>query len=615
MDTKINTQKNTKINFEKIGLVCGIEIHQQVDTKKLFCSCPSTIRDDSPTIIIKRKLRASAGETGIVDTAALHEIERNKYFIYEGYSENTCLVDFDEEPPHTIDAHALHTALQVSLLLKGTIVEDIQVMRKTVLDGSNTSGFQRTALVAVDGHISINGKNISIPSIAIEEEAARKISQNNESTTYRLDRLGIPLIKIGTGPDIRTPEEAKQVSEYLGMILRSTGKVKRGLGTIRQDVNVSIAGGTRVEIKGAQDLKLIPTLIEYEAQRQMSLLEIKKELIEKKIEKNTIEIKDLTDIFSKTESLILKKAIENKGKVLGIKCTLFSGFLGREIQTGKRLGTECSTRAKIASGVGGLFHSDELLSKYKISEREIEKIKERLEIKENDAFILVADKEDLSIRALHAANTRLLECWDGVPKEVRKANEDGTTTFMRPMPGANRMYPETDVPTIRPNSKNIILPELLTKKADRLKEFGLQNEVASILSKSGKTELFIDFVQKFQNIKPSFIAEIYTSIEKVLKRKYAVEEQITDETYESIFSALNMGKITKESLETIFLEYTKTKKIDFTKYTALTTEQLQEEITAIKKENKNATKEQILGLIMSKLRGKADAQKIKELLI
>jgi len=264
------------IDYKKVGLKCGLEIHQQLDTKKLFCSCPSVLRRDIPDFEIKRKLHAVAGESGEVDVAAKYEVEKDKEFIYQGY-DTTCLVELDEEPPHEINKEALKIVLQVSILLHAKIFPLTQIMRKTVIDGSNTSGFQRTVLIARDGYVETEKGKVRIESICLEEDAARIIEHHENISLFRLDRLGIPLIEIATAPDIKSPSQAKEVALHIGDILRSCN-VKRGLGSIRQDVNVSINGGERIEIKGFQDIRNIETAIKYEIQRQKELIENKKKI-------------------------------------------------------------------------------------------------------------------------------------------------------------------------------------------------------------------------------------------------------------------------------------------------------------------------------------------------
>ncbi|MEM2956283.1 MAG: Glu-tRNA(Gln) amidotransferase subunit GatE [Candidatus Pacearchaeota archaeon] len=260
-----------------LGLKIGVEIHQQLDTHKLFCNCPSELRVDTPDITAKRRLYAVAGETGIIDAAAAYEELRKRVYFYEAYSDSTCNVELDEEPPHLINQEALEIAIQISLLLNAVIIPITQVMRKAVIDGSNPSGFQRTVIIAKDGFVDIGKKKISIPAIMLEEDSARRISETKDSVTFRLDRLGIPLIEISTSPDISNPEEAKNVALKIGEILRAC-KVKRGIGTIRQDINLSIKGGARTEIKGIQEPYLIPKVIENEIIRQQLLIKEKKKV-------------------------------------------------------------------------------------------------------------------------------------------------------------------------------------------------------------------------------------------------------------------------------------------------------------------------------------------------
>jgi Glu-tRNA(Gln) amidotransferase subunit E-like FAD-binding protein len=258
-----------------IGLKIGVEIHQQLDTNKLFCGCPSELRADAPDVTVKRRLYAVAGETGKIDAAAAYEESRKRSYFYEAYSDTTCNVELDEEPPHEINQEALDIALQIALLLNANPLSIAQVMRKTVIDGSNTSGFQRTVIIAKDGYVEIGKKKIAIPAIQLEEDSARRVSEAKDSVTFRLDRLGIPLIEISTSPEIENGEEAKQVALKIGEILRSS-KVKRGIGTIRQDINLSIRGGARTEIKGVQEPDLIPKLVENEITRQQMLIKEKK---------------------------------------------------------------------------------------------------------------------------------------------------------------------------------------------------------------------------------------------------------------------------------------------------------------------------------------------------
>ncbi len=265
-----------QLDYAKLKVKAGLEIHQQLDTHKLFCHCPSILRKDEPQFVIERTLHAVAGEQGVVDAAAAYQAGLETTFVYQGH-DSTCLVELDEEPPHHVNSEALQTTLHIALLLHATIMPITQIMRKTVIDGSNTSGFQRTMLIARDGYVDTTYGRVGIASICLEEDAARIIEKQDSKTIYRLDRLGIPLIEIATDPDIKHPEQAKEVALFIGDILRSSA-VKRGLGTIRQDVNVSILGNSRVELKGVQDPDTIILAMNHEIRRQKAIIDQKKDV-------------------------------------------------------------------------------------------------------------------------------------------------------------------------------------------------------------------------------------------------------------------------------------------------------------------------------------------------
>lgn len=472
-------EKQENRDYKKLGFLCGIEIHQQLDGKKLFCSCPTLNLQKDPDIKVIRKLRTTASELGKIDSAAQYEADKNLHFIYESSSADTCLVEYDEEPPHPVNQEALKTALTVALLLDAKPVDEIHFMRKIVIDGSNTSGFQRTALIAVDGHVDTPKGKVLVPTICLEEESAQKIEAGKDFIRYRLDRLGIPLIEIATDASIKDPEHAKEVAAHIGMVLRSVDGVKRGLGTIRQDLNISITGHPRVEIKGFQDLRSIPKTIENEVRRQLS------------------------------ESDSKKKA----------------------------------------------------------------------------------------------------------EPHVRKAEADFTTTYLRPMPGADRMYPETDVAPIIPVTKEIKLPKLLIDRSGELKELGISEELASTIVKSPKEmELFERFSGKYKNIEPKFIAHTLISTPKEIKKRYNLEAKLEEGTLSKIFGELDKGRIPKEAVLELILGVSQDKPLDFGKYSLLSDAELEKEIKKIIEENKGMAPNALIGKAMERLRGKADGKKIVELL-
>ncbi|MFW5977434.1 MAG: Glu-tRNA(Gln) amidotransferase subunit GatE, partial [Candidatus Nanoarchaeia archaeon] len=383
-----------------LKLTCGLEIHQQLQGEKLFCNCPTTIRDDKPDRIVQRLLRASAGESGTIDAAAQAEMNKKKTFLYEAYDDTTCLVELDEEPPQSPNIKAVMAAQQMAAFLNAALVDQIRFMRKTVVDGSNTSGFQRTALVGTNGSLLVDGQPIGVETVCIEEDSCKRVETKDNQQVYNLSRLGIPLIEIATAPDIHTPQLAQATAQSLGLLLRSLPNVKRGLGTIRQDVNVSIAKGVRVELKGAQDLKLIPTLVEYEMLRQHNMLEITSYLQKKG---STVgDIQDITFLLKTSDSKVLKNGLEKKeGIILALPLKGFFGVTGTLIQPNRRFGTELSDHAKLF-GVQGLFHADEL-PHYGITQKEKDSIFKQLNLDPTkDNFILICAPHNQAYLAMNA---------------------------------------------------------------------------------------------------------------------------------------------------------------------------------------------------------------------
>lgn len=479
----------TEIDYESIGLRCGLEIHQQLEanSRKLFCNCQSLLRKDEPDFTIKRRLHPVAGESGEIDVAARHEASMDREFVYEGYNGNTCLVETDEEPPHLLNPEALKTALQISLLLNCKILPISQIMRKTVIDGSNTSGFQRTVLIARDGFIETSSGKVGIASVCLEEDSARIVHKSEGINVYRLDRLGIPLVEIATEPDIKNPSQAKEAALHIGEMLRSMGtKVKRGLGTIRQDVNLSIKGSQRVELKGFQDIRNIEKAIEKEVARQIELVK--------------------------------------KGKSV---------------------------------------------------------------------------------------------------QEVRKVLSDGSSEFLRPMPGASRMYPETDLPILKISRKMIDdakknLPRLKADEEKELSGKGLSEQMVSQLFKQNKLEEFKELSGIINN--PELIAKIilvYTkeiaSHEKKPLKK--VDKILNKDVLAHVLEQVKQGKISEHEIKHVL--------------TRIVAEGSHEKALAVKKEDINVVEEKIskilkskpglsmnayMGLIMKEFRGKVPGKEASEII-
>lgn len=544
----MSQQPSTKIKV-------GLEIHRQLDSKhKLFCSCPTDFAESEPEEKFLRRLRPTQSELGQVDQAALFEFHRGKSIIYESDHQTSCLVEADEEPPGKLNEEAAQICLTASILVNAKPVDEIHVMRKVVIDGSNTTGFQRTAVVAMDGLMDVGGKKVPVTQISLEEDAARKTTQTRELGGYRIDRLGVPLIEVTTGPVLESPEEVEKVALAIGTTLRATRKVKRGLGSIRQDLNISIPEGALIEIKGVQELDLLAKAVELEVQRQLTLLQIKEDLKKRTLSQRSIERNyvDLSSIFSSTKAKILREALSKKGIILGVKLPGFSGLLGKELSPGLRFGTELSNRASFWAGVGGIFHTDELPG-YGITEEEVKSARDRLGLGPQDAFVLVADEPSRAKDALNAVVERVQEAFEGVPEETRMAMPDGTTRYMRPRPGAARMYPETDVPPTPVTSELIAklkreLPETPEQEAKRLMErYTLNQKLAKQLTESDNLRLF-ETLAASSRVQTTFIATTLTETCKSLEREGFPISDIPDSKVEAIFQLVDQGAMAKEAI-------------------------------------------------------------------
>jgi glutamyl-tRNA(Gln) amidotransferase subunit E len=549
------------VDYAKVGLKVGLEIHQQLNAKtKLFCSCPLELFKDESEITFLRRLRPTQSELGQVDPAAYFEFQKGVKILYEASKATSCLVEMDEEPPHPINLEAVEIVLTVSLMMNATPVDEVHVMRKTVIDGSNTTGFQRTCTIASDGWIKVGEKVIPIQALFLEEDAARKTGTQDEGKTlrYRIDRLGIPLVEIATGPVIYSPMEAQEVALAIGRILRDTGKAMRGLGTIRQDLNVSLPNGALIEIKGVQELELISKVIEYEVNRQLGLISVKEELAERGVTPDVIkqDFIDVSRVFKETKCKVIRKAVDKNQKVMAVKLPCFAGLLKRELMPDFRVGTELSDRAKFWGRVGGIFHSDEMPN-YGVVAQEVEAVRKAVCAGDADAFVFVADTAENVSDALKAVVERAQELIKGVPAETRTAKDDGTTRYMRPRPGAARMYPETDIPP-QPITDELLekirdnLPEPAEKKIARLiKQQGLNEKLAKQIADSEYNLLFEE-ITKETGVQASTVAAFLTETVKALKRDGVQIELVTEGQIKSIFWAVGSGELAKEALPDVF---------------------------------------------------------------
>ncbi len=541
-----------------LNLKVGLEIHQQLATKsKLFCNCSCEEAKEYDRSFL-RKLRPTQSELGAYDPAAMFEFSKMHTVEYQAALGSSCLVEADEEPPHDVSKEALETALIFSLGLHSKVMDEIHVMRKIVIDGSNTTGFQRTMLVASGGYLDIAGKRVGVQSICLEEDAAKLIGDEKGVRKFGLDRLGVPLVEIALEPVTGRPSEIMQVALTLGRFLRASKRVARGLGSIRQDINISVQNGAVVEVKGVQQLDQLVKVIEYEIHRQHGLTVIAQKLKERNVDIKKVgdRIEDVSDILGNSvSSRIVKRILEGGGAIIAIKVPGFADMIGFEPYKDVRLGRELGKLVKFY-GIDGIFHSDELPN-YGITEEEVAAVKQRLQMNDNDAFVILGGPNDKVRFASDAIIQRLKASVDGVPAETRAATPEGSTVFLRPRPGVARMYPETDIPPIAiTDSMLVSLADKAPRHWDEIvdslaKKYNLNRKLASEIFDSEYLDVFEE-IASITKVQPTFIASKLTEDLTSLQRQGLDASVLTDQVIKEIFTRLDRGSITKESVVLIF---------------------------------------------------------------
>lgn len=614
----------------------GLEIHQQLDSKnKLFCNC-KTVDSAEHDFTFKRILRPTQSEMGSYDQAALFESKKIKTVKYQSSKISNCLIESDEEPPMMVNTEALELVLTISLALHCTIEDELHVMRKIVIDGSNTTGFQRTILVARNGFLDVDGIRVGIQSICLEEDAARIINEvedDDESKIFALDRLGVPLIEVALEPISNTPLFITNVAQTIGRLLRSTKKVTRGLGSIRQDVNISTNGGAVVEVKGVQQLSQLALVIEYETKRQDGLNLIAKELRGRKLDESKFldNITDVTDLIGQSSSKVVKKILSGDSRFLGVVLRGFKGILSFEPYQGIRLGRELGEVAK-SYGIGGIFHSDELPN-YGISIEDVESLSSILKINENDAFILIGGPSVLLNTVVLELSNRIKKAFSGVVPETRSVRLDGITVFSRPRPGSSRMYPETDIPYVSIDENKLKelskhIPQPWNVVIDQIhKKYGINKILAENIFDSQYFSLFENIVSH-TSINPTFIVSKLTEDLVSLEREGYDSSILSHDELFHLFVELDKSRISKESIPIIIEKLLKKEGRSVDQIISsfgsegVTEEYVDKMINKIIEENEEVISQKgldsiglLMGRCMSILRGKIDGEKVNKKLV
>jgi len=608
--------------YAELGLKAGLEIHQQLHTqRKLFCRCPAGIYDENYDAEILRHMRPTLSELGEYDGTALMEFKTKKEIVYQLNNDTVCTYEMDDAPPFELNQDALDIALEITLLLKCNVVSELHIARKQYLDGSIPTGFQRTTILGIDGEIPFGKRKIGIIQLGLEEDACREVSDTGHLRTYRTDRLGMPLIEVVTYPDMRTPQEVADVAQLIRRLTRTTGKVNRGIGAARQDVNVSIRGGTRVEIKGVARIPLIPRLVHNEAGRQKALLDIREKLKSRGLNPDTFkpEFFDVTDILRNTSYLPIKNIITRESKIKCVKLPRFRDVLKFPTQPGTNFAKEISDRIRVIAcldNIPNMIHSD--TEDETIGSTFWQKIKKISNFEPVDALVVVwgapADVET----AMNEVAIRAREAIIGVPSETRQDLPDGTTGFERILPGPDRMYPDTDLPPIALTSERIehiraALPPLPWARRKKYMALGLDETSIDGLLLNGRAELFDELVHSL-GVEPKLASVFLVQFLKHLKRKKLPVAKLTDDLITSVFQRYKEGTILREAILTIvrdFLEDDLPLSEIVLDYSKLTAKDIEEKVDDVIAEARvvaipdfERKKRFIMGLVMEDIRGR-----------
>lgn len=510
--------KATQETYDEIGFMSGLEVHQQLKTKeKLFCHCPAGIYN-KPNFFdaeVIRHMRPTLSELGEYDGTALMEFKTRKNIVYRLKNETTCTYEVDDTPPFPVNREALNIAIEISLLSKLNIVGEVHITRKQYLDGSIPTGFQRTAIIGVEGEIPLKNKKIRLIQLSLEEDSCREVSDIGHTRIYRTDRLGMPLIETVTYPEMVNPDEVKEACDYIRFLNRSTGKVRTGIGAGRQDVNVSCRGGVRVEIKGVAHTRWIPELTHNECFRQWSLLMLRDKLVNEipdhkdwKITHTQLDYYDFNFSYQP-----LKDNKDRKNRIIAINLPGFNGALSHFTQPGKMFANELIERLKVIAclEVPNLTHTEEF--EPVIPEKDWQQIRTALKASSSDAQLVIWGPDDDMKTALETIEERCKMAFAGIPNETRKSFENGTTIFERVLPGADRMYPDTDSAPI-PLEDSLItelgsnLPQEVVDRYNIMKEWGIPEDTYTYIFKKNLFPLIEKIVDELK-YDPAFVGKLF----------------------------------------------------------------------------------------------------------
>lgn len=549
-------EEMTPDDYAAVGFRSGLEIHQQLLTsQKLFCFCPAGRLSNAFDAEILRHMRPTLSELGEYDGTALMEFKTKKEIIYRIHRETVCTYEMDDTPPFRLNEEALDIALGIGMLYACKMIDELHIARKQYLDGSIPTGFQRTTIVGVDGKIPYKGRDIRIVQLGLEEDACREVSDVGHRRVYLTDRLGMPLIETVTAPDMRTPQEVAEVAQLLRRLVRMTGKVRTGIGAAREDVNVSVTGGTRVEIKGVPRIPRIPLLTYNEAMRQWNLLRLRDELARRGIVKASFNAftEEIGKVLRRTEYQPIRSAIANGMTVCGVRLHGFKSLLRWQTQTHTSFSQEISDRVRVIACLTvlpNIIHSDN--PGETLSSSEWLAVRKAMNAGPDDTLVIVWGPDADARLGAQEIIARAREATIGIPSETRQAHIDGTNGFERILPGPDRMYPDTDLPAKRITAERLdrirasLRPNILSIEK-RYREIGVPADLVEKLAVSPFASLFERAIGEW-GMKSALVSVVLIQIPARLKKKGLAVERLDEATMTTILAALKDRQIYREGL-------------------------------------------------------------------
>ena len=617
----------TESDYAAVGFKSGLEIHQQLLTsKKLFCRCPAGLYSDSYNAEILRHMRPTLSELGEYDGTALMEFKTKKEIIYQINRATVCTYEMDDTPPFELNSEALDIALEIGLLYGCVMVDEIHIARKQYLDGSIPTGFQRTTIVGVDGSIPYKNRTINIVQLGLEEDACREVSDIGHRRVYLTDRLGMPLIETVTAPEMRTPQEVAEVANILRRLVRSTGKVRTGPGAARQDVNVSVTGGTRIEIKGVPRIPNIPLLTYNEAMRQFNLLRLRDELHRRGITTETFSSKteNVTKALRKTRFQPIRSAVAEGQEVRCVLLRGFSGLLRWQTQTDTFFSREISDRVRVIAcltTLPNIVHSDSPSETLASSEWQL--LRKTSGATEDDTIVVVwGSQQDVSAGAAEIV-IRAREATIGVPSETRQALRDGTNGFERILPGPDRMYPDTDLPPRRISAEHLgrirqSVPVVFWENEQWYRQLNIPPDVISPLSSSPFASLFATAVREWK-LPPTLVAVFLVQFPKRIAKTIGRRVRFSIETMRDILTRFRDGHLAKEGFLPLLMQVAMGEQVEHAAQDVMTEKELSDLILRtchhaplMNIRKSEHTHDIIMGIVMQTARGKVDGKIVSE---